>query len=293
MKNVLVIGSANMDYTVYVSSFPLEGETIFGSSRFIQPGGKGENQAVAIAKANKTNVSFIAAIGKDADGEQIKEVLKEYNVDAHLIELDDVETGNATIVVNENSENEIVVVKGANGKIKSSDIDLSLIDKCDYVVLQNEIPEEVNKYVILEAKKRNKIVIYNPAPFRPVEDDIWPLIDYFVPNKVELFRYTNEQDYIQGAKKLLSKNVKNVIVTIGKEGSVLINNDKVIKVNAYLVDAVDTVAAGDTYVGYFVSSLASGYEIKEAMEYASKASSITVSRKGSVVSIPFGNEVYE
>ena len=293
MKRILVVGSANMDYTVYTPSFPLEGETVFGTSRFIQPGGKGENQAVAIAKANKTEVVFVAAIGKDKDGELIKKTLKEYKVDARLIELDDVETGNATVLVNDNSENKIVVVKGANGEIKTKDINLSLIDNCDYVVLQNEIPEEVNKFVILEAKKRQKVVIYNPAPFREVEADIWPLIDYFMPNKVELFKYTGEFDHISGAKKLLDKGVKNVIVTLGKEGSMLINKEKIIKVDACPAKAIDTVAAGDTYVGYFASSLASGYEVELAMKYASKASAITVSRKGSVISIPFGNEAYE
>ena len=293
MKNILVIGSANMDYTVYTHVFPLEGETVSGASRFIQPGGKGENQAVAIAKSKKAKVTFVAAIGKDNDGEVIKKTLKEYNVDAKLTELSDVETGNATILVNDNSENEIVVVKGANGKLKISDIDLSLVDACDYLVLQNEISEEVNKYVILEAKKRQKVVIYNPAPFRPVNDDVWSNIDYFIPNKVELFKYTGELDYLLGAKKLLDKKVKNVIVTIGKDGSVLINNDKVIKVDAFPVKAIDTVAAGDTYIGYFVSSLAAGYSVVDAMKYASKASSITVSRKGSVISIPFGDEVYE
>lgn len=282
-----------MDYTVYTPAFPLEGETVFGTSRFIQPGGKGENQAVAIAKANKAKVVFVAAIGKDKDGELIKKTLREYKVDARLIELDNTETGNATIIVNDNSENEIVVVKGANGEIKSSDIDLSLIDECDYVVLQNEIPEEVNKYVILEAKKRKKVTIYNPAPYRPVDEDIWPLIDYFMPNRVELFKYTGEEDYLCGAKKLLSKKVKNVIVTLGKEGSVLINNDETARVNACPAKAIDTVAAGDTYIGYFVSSLASGYSVEEAMKYASKASAITVSRKGSVISIPTGDELYE
>ena len=293
MKTILVIGSANMDYTVYTPAFPLEGETVFGTSRFIQPGGKGENQAVAIAKANRTSVTFVAAVGKDKDGELIKKTLKEYKVDARLIELDNVETGNATILVNNSSENEIVVVKGANGEIKPRDIDLSLFDSCDYVVLQNEIPEDVNKYVILEAKKRNKVVIYNPAPYRPVDEDIWPLIDYFVPNRVELFKYTGEEDYLKGAKKLLAKKVKNVIVTLGKEGSTLVNNDKVIKIDACPANAIDTVAAGDTYVGYFASSLASGCSEEQAMKYASKASAITVSRKGSVISIPFGNEVYE
>jgi len=292
MKKVLVVGSINMDYTVYVNEFPLPGETILGSSRFIQPGGKGENQAVALAKSNKVICNFIGAIGKDSDGNKIKEVLKEYKVNAFLKEFDDVETGNATIMVDKESENQIVIIKGANGEIKPEDIDVKLIEDCDYVVLQNEIPEEVNSFVIKYAKKCGKVVVYNPAPYRDIKDNLWNYIDFFIPNKIELFRYTGIEDPLEGSKQLLSKGVKNVLVTLGTRGSMLINNEETINVDAFKVDAIDTVAAGDTFVGYFVASLASGYSIKESMTNASKASSITVTRKGSVISIPYGKEVF-
>ena len=136
-------------------------------------------------------------------------------------------------------------------------------------------------------------MVYNPAPFRPLKEELFQLIDYIIPNRVELFRYTNIEDPLKGAESLLEKGVKNVLVTLGTDGSLLVNKEGRIAVPSCKVDAVDTVAAGDTYVGYFISSLASGYSLKEAMGYASKASSITVSRKGSVVSIPKGEEVYE
>ena len=293
MKKVLVIGSVNMDYTVYTNSFPLPGETIVGSSRFIQPGGKGENQAVAIAKSNKVICDFVGAIGNDSDGRAIREVLKNNNVNAHLIIVDNVETGNATILVNKESENEIIIVVGANGFINKEDIDLDLIKNADYIVLQNEIPEKTNEFIIKKAKELGKIVVYNPAPYRPINEEVFKYLDYFIPNKIEFAKYSGIDNIEEGVSYLLSKGVKNVLITLGTEGSVLFNKKEKIKVDACQVKAVDTVAAGDTYVGYFVASLASGYTVKESMQLASKASSITVTRKGSLISIPKGEEVYE
>lgn len=292
MKNVLVIGSLNMDYTLYMDEFPLPGETIYGSSRFIQPGGKGANQAVAIANSGQVKCVFVAGRGLDNDGETIAKVLLDKGVDTHLVCFDKVPTGNATILVDNHSENQIVIVAGANGELKPEHIDIELIKQADYIVLQNEISEETNAYVMKEAHKLNKVVIYNPAPYREVNNEVFKYVDYFVPNKVELSKYSGVEDVEEGIKIMLSRGAKNVLVTLGTSGSYLRNGKESIKVDACKVKAVDTVAAGDTYVGYFVSSLAHGYSEKEAMEYASKASSITVSRKGSIVSIPAGKEVY-
>ena len=293
MKKVLVVGSVNMDYTVYTENFPLPGETIYGSSRFIQPGGKGENQAIAIAKSKKVICDFVGAIGDDQDGKQIQDVLKSNGVNAHLKVIKGAETGNATIVVNNSSENEIIIIAGANGLLKPEDIDVKLIQDADYVVLQNEISENCNEFVMKKAKEFGKVVVYNPAPYRPLKEELFLCIDYFVPNMIEFKNASGEEDIEKGVKKLLDKGVKNVLVTMGTKGSLLLNKNEQIRVQACKVKAVDTVAAGDTYVGYFVASLAAGYNHKQAMEIASKASSITVSRKGSVVSIPLGEEVYE
>lgn len=293
MKRVLVVGSVNMDYTVYTNSFPLPGETIFGVSRFIQPGGKGENQAIAIAKSHKVICDFIGAIGNDSDGKAIQEVLKQNEVNAHLKVIDEAETGNATIVVNKESENEIIIISGANGLLELKDIDIELLKQADYLVLQNEISEKTNEFLMKKAKELGKIVVYNPAPYRPLKEELFSCLDYFIPNRIEFKNYSGTDDIEKGVKALLSKGVKNVLITLGTDGSVLYNKTETIKVDACKVKAIDTVAAGDTYVGYFVSSLASGYSVEESMKLASKASSITVTRKGSVVSIPKGEEVYE
>ena len=292
MKTILVVGSLNMDYTIYVNDFPKEGETLFGNNRFIQPGGKGANQAVAIAKSGLVNTLMIGAIGNDKDGEEVKNIVSSFGVDVKLIKKD-VETGNATIVVDKNSENKIIIIGGANTSLSIDDIDISLIEKADYIVLQNEINQAVNDFVINKAYELNKIIIYNPAPYRIINDDILKKITYFIPNEIELEKYSNMNNVDDGISYLLNKGIKNVLVTLGTKGSLLINKNELIKVDAFKVDAIDTVAAGDTFVGYFVSALASGKSEKEAMLLASKASSITVSRKGSLVSIPTLKEIYE
>ena len=292
MKTILVVGSLNMDYTIYVNEFPKEGETLFGNNRFIQPGGKGANQAVAIAKSNLVNTVMIGAIGNDKDGEEVKNIVSSFGVDAKLIKKD-VETGNATIVVDKNSENKIIIIGGANTSLAIDDIDVSLIEKADYIVLQNEINQAVNDFVINKAYELNKTIIYNPAPYRNIDDDILKKITYFIPNEIELEKYSNMNNIDDGVSYLLNKGIKNVLVTLGTKGSLLKNKNESIKVDAFKVDAIDTVAAGDTFVGYFVSALASGKSEKEAMILASKASSITVSRKGSLVSIPTLKEIYE
>ena len=292
MKTILVVGSLNMDYTIYVNEFPKEGETLFGNNRFIQPGGKGANQAVAIAKSGLVNTLMIGAIGNDKDGEEVKNIVSSFGVDVKLIKKD-VETGNATIVVDKNSENKIIIIGGANTSLAIDDIDVSLIEKADYIVLQNEINQAVNDFVINKAYELNKTIIYNPAPYRIIDDDILKKITYFIPNEIELEKYSNMNNVDDGISYLLNKGMKNVLVTLGTKGSLLKNKNESIKVDAFKVDAIDTVAAGDTFVGYFVSALASDKSEKEAMLLASKASSITVSRKGSLVSIPTLKEIYE
>ena len=137
-----------------------------------------------------------------------------------------------------------------------------------------------------EAHRLGKIVIYNPAPYRKINNSVFQYVDFFIPNKIVLMKYSNTDNIQEGINKMLQYGVKNILVTLGTDGSIFKNNKEEIIVNAFKVKAVDTVAAGDTYVGYFVSSIAAGYSIKEAMTYASKASSITVTRKGAIVSLP-------
>lgn len=291
MKKVLVIGSVNMDYSLYCDHFPLLGETMYGINRLVQPGGKGANQCAAIAKSGLVDVSFLACRGTDSDGDTIDKLFEELKVNKLFKVVDDVPTGNATIIIDEKGENKIIIIAGANDKLLISDIKEEILKENDLVVLQNEIRGETNEYVINKCKELGKVVVYNPAPYRPIKDEILSKVDYFIVNEVELAQYSGEKDLEKGIEKIMKLGVKNLVVTLGKEGSLLVNKQGRIKVNAHKVNAVDTVAAGDTYVGYFVAGIMSGKNLKEAMEFASKASAITVTRKGSIVSIPFGKEV--
>lgn len=279
-----------MDYTIYCDKFPKDGETIFGISRFIQPGGKGANQAAAVGKSGLTNCYFLACRGIDNDGEQIEKTLTDIGVHC-LMKKVPVETGNATIFVNRESENQIVVVSGANNELIPDD--LKDVEFKDYscIVLQNEIPEKTNEYIIKKAHSLNIPIIYNPAPYRPMSEELYEKINYFIVNEVELQSYAKEPNIDKGINILLSKGIQNLIVTLGSKGSLFASLDQTISVPCYKSKVVDTVGAGDTYVGYFASGLCSGLDVASAMDLASRASSITVSRKGSIISIPKGEEI--
>lgn len=293
MKKALVVGSMNMDYSIYCSYFPKEGETMYGKNRFIQPGGKGANQTAAIAKSSLVDVSFLSSRGEDNDGLTIEKTLVDLGVKPLFKVNKDVPTGNATIIIDDKGENKIIIIAGANGELKPIDVKEEYLKDTDLVVLQNEIPSETNEYVINKCHELGKVIVYNPAPFREINTDLLAKIDYFIVNKVELSQYSKEEDLEKGINKMMKLGVKNLLITLGKEGSLLINNKGRIKVNAYNVNVVDTVAAGDTYVGYFVSSIMSGKDLKESMEIASYASALTVTKKGSIVSIPYGKEVFK
>lgn len=291
MKKILVIGSMNMDYTLYCENFPKDGETIYGYKRIVQPGGKGANQAAAAAKSKLVPVTFIASRGEDNDGETIEKMLKDLGVNTLFKINNDVETGNATIDVNAHGENKIIIIAGANAKLMPEDIDEEIIKQHDIIILQNEIESETNTRALMLAHKYNKTTIYNPAPYREIDDEILKYVDYFIVNIPELASYSKCEDIYRGINVLLSKGVKNLITTLGAEGSMFNNEETTFKVDACKVKAVDTVAAGDTFIGYFAAALAKGYKEKEAMEIASKASAITVTRQGSIISIPFGEEL--
>lgn len=289
MKEVLVIGSTNMDYTVYVGSMPQDGQTINGLSRNIQPGGKGSNQAIALYKAG-SDVSFFCSINKnDLDGKAIRRLYDEIGI-SYTLKESEKETGNATIIVDSNAENRIIVVQGANGDIKPRDLKDDSFKGVDMIVLQNEIPLETNEYILKKYHERE--IVYNPAPAVSFDEKYFRYITYFIVNETELAFYGKGESLEEKAKYLLSKGIKNVLVTVGKDGSYLFKeNGQIIKTNAFKVKSVDTVAAGDTYLGYFVYAKSINMDDKDAMELASKASALAVTKKGAVCSIPTLEEV--
>lgn len=298
-KQILIIGSLNMDMIIEMRNMPLIGETVLGESLSYIPGGKGANQAYAVGKSGG-NVTMLGCVGHDSMGEKLIKSLAESGTNtSYILKVQKEPTGTAIISVDEKGDNSIVVVSGANSAcnveyLKKNDF---LLKESEYIMLQMEIPYDTVFYAIKRAKELGKTVILNPAP-APDElpADIWDKIDYITPNETELAKLskstlTNVSDMKKAAKKLLEKGVKNVLVTIGDKGALLISDKGSAIYPTRKVEAVDTTAAGDCFNGAFVTALSQGKEEGEAILFANTAASIAVTRKGAQSSIPWKKEV--
>ena len=287
MKKVLVIGSISIDNVVYTRNLPQPGVTVHGESFITNLGGKGANQACAI-KFLGGDVIFYGAIGKDEHGEYVQKQLKNAGLTA-ILKKSELQTGIASLTIDINSgENRIVVIKGANVDISKEDIDQINFKERDILLLQLENNIDSTVYAMKKAKEAGLLVVLNPAPYHEIPNDAFQYIDYFIPNEHELEQFTPNIDggYLERAKHLVQQGIKHVIVTLGENGSLYVDEEKHINIDPYKVHAVDTTAAGDSYCGAFVTALSKGEDVIEAMKFASKASSITVTRKGAISSLP-------
>ena len=292
MKNICVIGSLNMDLVVNVDTMPKPGQTIIGSNFKEVPGGKGANQAVAMARLNG-NVSMIGKVGEDGFGQTLINSLKNDKVDTTYIQTSKGATGVALITVDKNAQNSIVVSPGANFEVKEDDIDnnIEAIKNSDIVVLQLETPLNTIKYALNKAKELNKYTILNPAPAVELDDEIIKNVDLLTPNETELeiisgVSIETEEDIQKAAQIMIEKGVKELIVTLGSKGSLYINKEKSMFKKAYKVEAVDTTAAGDSYTGALAVALSQDKNIEDAMDFASKVGALSVLKEGAQSSLP-------
>lgn len=292
MKNICVIGSLNMDLVVNVDTMPKPGQTIIGSNFKEVPGGKGANQAVAMARLNG-NVSMIGKVGEDGFGQTLINSLKNDKVDTTYIQTSKGATGVALITVDKNAQNSIVVSSGANFEVKEDDIDnnIEAIKNSDIVVLQLETPLNTIKYALNKAKELNKYTILNPAPAVKLDDEIIKNVDLLTPNETELeiisgVSIETEEDIQKAAQIMIEKGVKELIVTLGSKGSLYINKEKSMFKKAYKVEAVDTTAAGDSYTGALAVALSQDKNIEDAMDFASKVGALSVLKEGAQSSLP-------
>lgn len=299
MKKILVIGSLNLDHTIDLKSIPRPGETVSGRSIAKIPGGKGANQAYAAGKLGG-NVSMIGCVGKDDAGKKLTENLSSVGVDiSGITEIENVPSGQAYIALEDTGENSIIIIPGTNEYMTQSLIDknLSLIEKCDYILMQFEIPLSTVRYVKQLAHSMGKTVIIDPAPaVSDIEDDFWKGIDIIKPNETELEiitgrKATSKYDYITSARKMIDKGVKTVIVTLGKEGCLLVDNVEARFFHTEDVDVVDTTAAGDCFTAALAVGLSEDMNMSDAINFAQRASSIAVTRKGAQTSIPSRDEL--
>ena len=293
---VLCFGSLNIDYTYKVPHFVKKGETLASERLQVFGGGKGLNQSVALAKAG-TEVYHAGSIGQD--GMFLLDMLKDAGANTDFVKiLDTVRTGNAIIQNDKSGDNCIILYGGANQAITREQVDevMSHFESGDYLVLQNEINDL--GYIVEKAHEKGMIIVLNPSP---MNEKILALpldvINYFILNEVEAAQILGKEDkgeesWEQIADDLLKKFPQaTIVLTMGSEGSVFKNQKETVCQSIYKVQAVDTTAAGDTFSGYFIGGILGGLSAKEAMDQASKASAIAVTRKGAAPSIPLLAEV--
>ena len=302
MGKIFVIGSANTDMVIKSAKLPLPGETILGGSFFMNAGGKGANQAVAASRLGGM-VALVAKVGNDIFGKQTIESLQKENINTDFVFTDDTApSGTALIMVNEEGENCIAVAPGANANLSPGDIEkVKDIDKADILVLQLEIPMDTIAAVVKKANANHQRVIINPAPAQILDDEILNGLFLIAPNEAEASLLTgisvaDEKSAAQAAEVLLNNGVQNVIITLGKKGAYFQNKELKLLVNAPVVQALDTTAAGDTFSGALAVALtenldqtAIGWEM--AIQFAVEAASISVTRLGAQASVPYRNEI--
>jgi ribokinase len=303
MPDILVIGSLNADLVVRAPHFPKPGETISGDDLHIIPGGKGANQAVAAARQG-ASVAMVGRVGKDSFGPFLLDSLKSDHVDITHVLADDSATGTAIIIVDAVGQNSIVLSAGANGKVSTKDIDALNIE-AKILLLQLEIPLETVIHAAKWGKQKGMTVILNPAPARGLPDELIANINYILPNETELnlltgVPVTDAASAEQAAQILLARGAKNVLVTLGAKGALLISNKLTTQVNAYKVDVVDTTAAGDAFIGAFASALLESdsllsvqeqaFAIQKAVRYGCVCGALATTKFGAQPSLPTKEE---
>ncbi|MCU6725283.1 Ribokinase [uncultured Clostridium sp.] len=299
MGKILVIGSLNIDMVMKVDHMPTVGETILCDGMKLVAGGKGANQACAAGRLG-TDVTMLGAIGNDSHGEMQRDSLQRSGVDVSgLITKERVSTGTAFITVNKEGNNSIVVVQGANAQFTPEDIEAhrDLLEECEIVILQLEIPMDTVLYAVKLARTLGKTVILDPAPVpEHFPEELYQYVDIIKPNESELSRLTgiaDAQNHLEEAVQIVKDHgVKNVLVTLGGDGVYLdTENEPPVHIPAKKVEVVDTTAAGDSFTAALAAMLLEGKTLKEAAEFANQVSAIVVTREGAQDSIPTLQEV--
>ncbi len=282
---ILNFGSCNIDIVYNVDHIVRPGETISVDNIETYVGGKGLNQSVALANAG-VKVYHAGCIG--SDGGVLIDFMSAAGVDLSYLQINNIKTGQAIIQVDKSGENAIFLYAGANHAITEEYVDsvLSNFAEGDFLLLQNEINNI--DYIIDKAYERGMKIFFNPAPFNKIAAGIdLNKLYCIIPNEIESSGYTGCEDY-NAFVDLIRNRYPNLraVVTLGKRGCVYIDEENILHQSAFNVEAVDTTAAGDTFVGYFIAQISRGKSVEESIKAACAASAITVSRKGAAPSIP-------
>lgn len=297
-SKILVIGSSNTDMVICTGHLPLPGETVIGGTFFMNPGGKGANQAVTVARLGG-RVSFICKTGSDIFGHQANQLFNEEGIDTSYVFSDTKNpSGVALITVDTDAENCIVVAPGANAHLTPNDLKRSAeaVEAADIILLQLEIPMQTVEAAAMMAYRLGKKVVLNPAPASKLSAGLLETLYAITPNETEAeaisgIRITDERTAEEAARKIASMGVCNVIITLGAKGALVFDGAHCEIVPAYKTQAVDTTAAGDVFNGALVVALSEGRTLPEAVRFACKASAISVTRVGAQNSVPYRTEV--
>ena len=296
MSNIIVVGSLNADLVVRAPRFPQPGETISGEDLKIIPGGKGANQSVAAARQG-ASVAMVGRVGNDSFGPELINNLKHNGVDTAHVQIDsEAATGTATIIVDANGQNSIVLSPGGNGRVSPADLNTVSFSDYKLLLLQLEIPLEPVLAAAKRAKEKGLRVLLNPAPARTLPDELIALPDFIVPNEGELSLLTNQpvQDLTSAenaARALLAQGAQTVIVTLGANGALIVNREVTKHIPAFQVDVVDTTAAGDAFIGGFASALLQNKPLGEAVRSGCACGALAATKFGAQPSMPTKEEV--
>lgn len=298
--SILVFGSINLDLTTYVPHLPALGETLRGHSFITVPGGKGANQAVAAARLGAAT-KFFGRIGNDAFGREVLPIVQKEGVDISGLKIDDKHgTGLAVISVDDKADNAIVIVSGANMALDASDAQRCIGDfnHAKLVMLQLEVPLEASLTVAQTAHEQGVKVIWDPAPAFELPDEAFQFTDIMTPNEVETgmlvgFQPRNVEEAKKAAAILRKRGVKAAIIKMGALGAYYESATESGFMPSFVVNAVDTVAAGDAFNGGLATALLEGKEFEEAVRWGCAAGAIATTKPGAMPSMPYRHELDE
>jgi len=298
-KPIIVVGSINTDLVAITKKMPVVGETVTASDFVIHPGGKGANQAVAIARLGYP-VRLIGRVGSDAYGVELKTQLHSAGVDVSGVATSEGVSGVAVVIVSEGGANSIVVVPGANHKVTPEDIDVNvaILRSAGMVLAQLEIPVETVEYLARICARENVPLILDPAPASELPRDLLHNVAWFTPNQTEAAFYLgdtySQPTSAETAQVLLSRGCRGVVLKMGANGTYLSSSKTAgTLVSAYSVNAIDTTAAGDAFNGGFATALMLGRSPADSAAFASAVAAISVTRNGAQPSMPSMPEVEE
>ncbi|ORM70682.1 ribokinase [Pantoea rwandensis] len=293
-----VLGSINADHILNLTHFPRPGETVIGKQYQIAFGGKGANQAVAAGRAG-ADIAFIACVGADDIGERIRQQLQQDRIDTAPVEtVADEATGVAMIFVNGEGENNIGIYSGANAALTPACVERhqQVIAQADALLMQLESPLESVLAAAEIARANATQVILNPAPATQLSDELLALIDIITPNETEAEILTgiavkSDEDAARAAQALHEKGIHTVLITLGRRGVWLSEQGKGVRIPGFSVQAIDTIAAGDTFNGAFITARLEGVAMHDAVRFAHAAAAIAVTRPGAQPSVPWRAEI--